>query len=166
MSFIMDTSWFHPMSEKELNDVKEQILLYNQKKCAKQEGRENCRTNEQECLYFSEDEMKEGVLNAHLYRLYLYHWLMRHDHISQQPRLIVRWMEPKEGGMPLQVCAFIIDSNFTAFEWQQSLIIEHIMESMEWFGLRLYQSPSAYDVSNSNIYMADQPATYRKEEVK
>ena len=162
MSFVLDTSWFHPLSKKELDDLKKQIQLYDQKKNAN----ENVQANELECSYFPEEEMKEGALNAHLYRLYLYHWLMRHDHISQQPRLIVRWMEPKEGGIPLQVCAFIIDSNFTAFEWQQSLIIEHIMESMEWFGLRLYQSPSAYDVSNSNIYMADQPATYRKEEVK
>lgn len=162
MSFVMDTSWFHPLSKKELDDLKKQIQLYDQKKNAN----ENVQANELECSYFPEEEMKEGALNAHLYRLYLYHWLMRHDHISQQPRLIVRWMEPKEGGIPLQVCAFIIDSNFTAFEWQQSLIIEHIMESMKWFGLRLYQSPSAYDVSNSNIYMADQPATYRKEEVQ
>lgn len=162
MSFVLDTSWFHPLSKKELDDLKKQIQLYDQKKNAN----ENVQANELECSYFPEEEMKEGALNAHLYRLYLYHWLMRHDHISQQPRLIVRWMESKEGGIPLQVCAFIIDSNFTAFEWQQSLIIEHIMESMEWFGLRLYQSPSAYDVSNSNIYMADQPATYRKEEVK
>ena len=162
MSFVLDTSWFHPLSKKELDDLKKQILLYDQKEYAE----ENDHANELKCSYSPEEEMKEGALNAHLYRLYLYHWLMRHDHISQQPRLIVRWMEPKEGGIPLQVCAFIIDSNFTAFEWQQSLIIEHIMESMEWFGLRLYQSPSAYDVSNNNIYMADKPATYRKEEVQ
>ena len=89
---------------------------------------------------------------------------MQRDRISQQPRMIVKWMEPKEGGMLLQVIAFIMDSNFTAFEWQQSQIMEHIVESMDWFGLRLYQSPSAYDVSNSNVFIADKPATYRKEE--
>ena len=85
---------------------------------------------------------------------------MNHKHISQQPRLIVRWMDQKDSGMPLQVYAFIVDSNIAAFEWQQSQIIEHIIKSMGWFGLRLYQSPSAFDVSNSNIYLAKESATY------
>ena len=85
---------------------------------------------------------------------------MNHPHVSQLPRLIVRWMEQKECGMPLQVYAFITDSSLPAFEWQQSQIIEHIIESMKWFGLRLYQSPSAYDVSNSNIFLSDKPASY------
>lgn len=165
MSFIMDTSWFHAMSEKELDYMKQQILLHDQNK-KQEEGREADQAEQLNCLYLPEEEIKEGALNAHLYRLYLYHWLMRRDHVSQQPRLFVKWREPKEGGMVLQVFAFIIDSDFTAFEWQQSLIIEHIMESMEWFGLRLYQSPSAYDVSNSTIYIAEKPATYRKEEVQ
>ena len=100
----------------------------------------------------SSDEIKEGVTNAQLYRLYIYHWLMNYKHISQQPRLIVRWMEQKDCGMELQVYAFIVDSNLAAFDWQQSQIIEHIIKSLDWFGLRLYQSPSAYDVSNSNVY--------------
>lgn len=90
---------------------------------------------------------------------------MNHPHVSQQPRLIVRWMEQKESGMPLQVYAFITDSSLASFEWQQSQIIEHIMESMDWFGLRLYQSPSSYDVSNSNVFLTDSPATYRKEDL-
>ena len=71
-------------------------------------------------------------------------------------------MDQKDSGMPLQVYAFIVDSNLAAFEWQQSQIIEHIIKSMDWFGLRLYQSPSAFDVSNSNIYLAKESATYYK----
>ena len=87
---------------------------------------------------------------------------MNHKHISQHPRLIVRWMDHKEGGMELQVYAFIVDSSLAAFEWEQSQIIEHIIKSLDWFGLRLYQSPSAYDVSNSNVYLAKEPADYIK----
>ena len=65
--------------------------------------------------------------------------------------------------MPLQVYVFITDGGAAAFEWQQSLIVEHIIESLDWFGLRLYQSPSAYDVGNSNIYLTNESATYIKE---
>ena len=142
-TFILDTGWIHIITEQEANELKQSDAIIK---------------------YLAKDDIKSGMTNAQLYRLYLYHWLMNHPHISQQPRLIVRWMEQKESGMPLQVYAFITDSNLPGFEWQQSQIIEHIMESLEWFGLRLYQSPSNYDVSNSNVFLTNKPATYRKEE--
>lgn len=68
--------------------------------------------------------------------------------------------------MPLQVYAFIIDSTLAAFEWQQSQIMEHIIESAAWFNMQLFQEASAFDVSNSNIYLTKQPAPYRKEELQ
>ena len=144
MTFIMDTGCFHLIDSKEAMKLK---------------------TTGDITQYIPDDEIKEKASNAHLFRIYLYHWLMNHPHVSQQPRLIVRWMEQKESGMPLQVYAFITDSSLASFEWQQSQIIEHIMESMDWFGLRLYQSPSSYDVSNSNVFLTDSPATYRKEDL-
>lgn len=96
--------------------------------------------------FFSDNEKQDGMLNAGAYRLYLFHYLMNHPHVSQQPRLIVRWMEQQEGGMPLQVYAYIMDTSLASFEWQQSEIIEHIIESLGWFGLRLYQRTSSYDI--------------------
>lgn len=141
-TFIFDTGWFHIMSKEDTEQLKHL---------------------EKVVKYLPINEIKEGMTNAQLFRLYLFHWLMNHPHISQQPRLIVNWLEQIESGMPLQVYAFITDSTFSAFEWQQSQIIEHIIESLDWFGLRLYQSPSAYDVSNSNIHLTRKAANYRKE---
>ena len=141
-SFIFDTSWFYHLSKEEADNLKQ---------------------NKDITDFLAVEEINEGVLNAQLFRQYLFHWLMNQPSISQQPYLVVRWMEQSESGMPLQVQAFITDSGLVSFEWKQSQIIEHVMESMEWFGLRLYQSPSAYDVSNKNIHITDQSATYRKE---
>lgn len=87
---------------------------------------------------------------------------MQHEHISHEPRLIVRWLEQKNEGLPLQIYAFITDSYLAPFEWQQSQIIEHIVESMAWFNLQLYQSASGYDTSNSNITMVNEQADYKK----
>ena len=157
-TFILDTGWFRVLSIDEITKLKERI----------QSDKEICTASNEEARDFlsmnlSSDEIKEGVTNAQLFRLYVYHWLMNHRHISQQPRLIVRWMDQKEGGMELQVYAFIVDSSLAAYEWEQSKIIEHIIKSLNWFGLRLYQSPSAYDVSNSNVYLSKEPADYIKE---
>ena len=142
-TFILNTGLFHIMTKKEVELLKQKDEITR---------------------FLPEMEIKDGVTNAHLFRLYIFHWLMNHAHISQQPRLVVRWMDQMESGMPLQVYAFITDSSLAAFEWQQSQIIEHIIESMEWFGLRLYQSPSSYDVTYSNVYLTDKPVTNRKED--
>lgn len=154
-TFVLDTSWFRLVSKEELKGIKEKIKA--------NEGSMDEKYRDFIKQNLSSDEIQEGVLNAQLFRLYTFHWLMNHPHISQQPRLIVRWMEQEGNGMPLQIYVFITDSNLQAFEWQQSQIIEHIIESLDWFGLRLFQSPSAYDASNNNIYLASQPANYIKE---
>lgn len=154
-SFIVDTSWFRPLSVEEITRIREKIK--------ENETYELLINKDSISQNISDEEMQEGMLNAQLYRCYIFHWLMNHPHISQHPRLIVRWMEHIEHGMILQVNAFIIDSSLVAFERQQSQIVEHIIESLDWFGLRLYQSPSAYDVSNSNVHITDTPANYIKE---
>ena len=157
MTFVLDTGWFRTLTEDEIKELQETI---NDRE--KLENIPDEQKHDRLFMNLSANEVKDGILNAQLYRLYIYHWLMNNKHISQQPRLIVRWMEQKDSGMPLQIYAFIVDSSLAAFEWQQSQIIEHIIKSMDWFGLRLYQSPSAFDVSNSNIYLAKESATYYK----
>ena len=143
-AFVFDTNWFCSLSKEDIEKIEKKHHLE---------------------LHFTEKELEAGILNAKAYRLYLYHWLMRHEHVSQMPRLIVRWLDQKESGMPLEVYAFITDSGLPAFEWQQSLIIEHIIESSSWFNMQLFQEASAYDVSNSNIYLTDKTADYRKEDL-
>lgn len=130
-SFTLDTEWIRPVTEAD-------IALFKADSHDIQH-------------YLPEEELKSGVLNAHLYRLYIYHWLMNYPCVSHQPRLIVRWVEQKDSGMTLQVYAFLTETNWAAFEWQQSLLMEHIVASMEWFGLRLYQRPSAYDFKKEEV---------------
>ena len=144
-TFILDTGWFHPLSAEEIESLKQ---------------RESVRA------YLLDEDFKVGELNAHLFRLYLFHWLMNHPYVSQEPRLVVRWLEQKEAGLPLQVYGFIMEGGVVAFEWQQSQIIEHIIEALDWFGLQLYQSPSSYDVSNINNYLMKKELMSRKEEVQ
>ena len=129
-SFILDTTCIHPIDDMDVKEIKS--------------GKHDIQH------YLPEDELKAGALNAHLYRLYLHHWLMNHPCISQRPRLFVRWAEQDENGLKLEVHLFITDSDWSTFEWQQSQIVEHIITSMEWFGLRLFQRPSAYDFNKED----------------
>lgn len=129
-NFILDTSTFHPLSAQEAARFQSADFL---------DGL-GVRP------YLPEEEIKEGALNAHLFRMYIYHWLMSQPHVSQLPHLMVRWMDQRDSGMTLQLYGFIMESQVMSYEWQQSQIVEHVVASMEWFGLRLYQQPSARDV--------------------
>lgn len=131
-TFTFDTGWFRTIDDAEAERLREIIA---------RDGR---------CLLM-EDEIVKGALNIELFRKYLYHWLMKDEKISHKPSLLVRWMDQTGEGLPLQVYAFVTDTSVGPYEWQQSRIIEHVVESVEWFGLRLYQKPSAYNASNINI---------------
>ena len=127
-TFIVDTECFHTLSQKEADRLKSEEF------------------NKQHDIlkYLPEEEIKEGALNARLYRLYLYHWLMSQPDVSQLPRLVVKWISQVIEGMQLHMYVFIITNDLDDFEWHQSVIVEHVIESLGWFGLRLYQRPSSY----------------------
>lgn len=136
-SFIIDTGWIHNVSEEEAESIKKNIDTHD-------------------------FLIQPGELNIHLYRRYIYHWLMQNPHICQLPRLFVTWKEQTNEGLPLHIYAFINDTKWEAYEWQQSAIIEHVIQALSLFNLQLYQSPSGYDTSNSNIHLTDTKVNYRK----
>lgn len=140
-AFVIDTGWFHPLTEMDVERLKMTLDV-------------------DEC--FIKHTIKTGALNMEVFRQYVYHWMMNNQHVIQQPRLIVRWLEQTDNGMPLQIFAYLSDTMFDAFEWRQSQIMEHIVKAMGWFDLQLYQSPSGYDASNSNLFITRQAADYRK----
>ena len=139
-TFIIDTGSIHALTEDDVKRLNEDLNIDTP---------------------FKEQFVKVGLLNIEVFRHYIYHWLMQCSHVSHEPRLIVRWLEQTNEGMPLQIYAFIIDSSLAPFEWQQSQIIEHIIKAMTWFDIQLYQSPSGYDASNSNIYLSPKEADYK-----
>lgn len=150
-TFIIDTGWIHTVSEGDMDRL------------------EGIKNMTEECKAFlkwyvedqKKDKNRDSVLNIELYRQYIYHYLMHHPHVSHEPRLVVRWLEQVHEGMPLQIYVFITDCSLAPFEWQQSQIIEHIIEALAWFNLKLYQSASGYDASNCNVNMAAEEADYR-----
>lgn len=140
-TFIIDTGWIHTLSQEEACYLRTHL-------------------DTDEC--FKQSTIVPGELNIHAFRRYLYHWLMQNTHVCQQPRLFVAWEEQSSEGLPLHIHLFINDTKWEAFKWQQSEITEHIIQTLDMFNLQLYQSPSGYDASNSNIHLTNIKANYRK----
>lgn len=79
------------------------------------------------------------VLNVHLLRMYLRHWLMNHPKVSRKPWLIVSLLDPTEMGIPLVIKTYLTDVTFQEFEMSRSLLNEYILTMIEIFGLKVYQ---------------------------
>lgn len=80
-----------------------------------------------------------NVLNIHLYREYLYYWLSINENISRNSIILVRLLDSSPEGLPLQISATIMNTDLVSFEKKQSEIMEHVLSSMQKFGLKLYQ---------------------------
>ncbi len=136
-TFLVDTESVHTLSKEEAEMLKSEEF--------------NKQHNILE--YLPEDEIKEGALNARLYRLYLHHYLMNQPDVSQMPRLLVQWLDQQKEGIQLHLYVFIITNNLDDFDWHQSLLVEYVMQSIGWFGLRLYQLPMSFDemIEEANV---------------
>jgi len=149
ISFTIDSGWIQPVTLENVDQIIDRLDTDNYFKESQIRGKVE-----------EAAAMNKEVLNLHLFRRYIHHWLMNHKKISRQPRMIVRYLEPTGNGIPMQIYAFLTDISLESFEWTQSGIIEHVLESMKWFNLRIYQNASAFDVSNSNIYISPEQANY------
>lgn len=152
MTFTIDTGWIQPITTDEALSISKKL------------DTDDYFKNSEFIDAIKEAEIKGApIMNIHLFRLYIFHWLMNHDKVCRQPRLVVRYLQPSENGLPMQIYTYLTDISLVTFEWTQSRIVEHILESMKWFNLRLYQNASAFDVSNSNIYLSSESAKYKNE---
>ena len=130
-TFIVDTSSIRTMDDEDVERLKTVL---------REKGEDTIVLNQFKFGTVSET-------NIHLYRLYINHWLMNNPDLTRFPRLIVCLKEPAPDGIPLQISVFSIKTAFMQYEDVRSSVIEHVIVSMEWFGLRLYQKPSLEDMT-------------------
>lgn len=131
-SFIIDTRSIKSLSVEDIASLKRQFA----------------DIGEDSIIFMNYEQNKYTSLNIYLYRMYLRHWLMNNPQITRYPRLLVRLLEPTSEGIPLQIYAYIRKTSIMPYELVQSSIVEHILLSINWFGLRLYQKPSGKDIAN------------------
>ncbi|ACE85490.1 mechanosensitive ion channel family protein [Cellvibrio japonicus] len=88
------------------------------------------------------------LTNLGTFRAYLSAYLRNHKNIHKGMTQMVRQLEPKAEGIPLEVYAFSNDTSWANYERIQADIFDHIFAVIPEFGLRVYQSPSGYDMQH------------------
>lgn len=90
-----------------------------------------------------------ALTNIGVFRAYVRNYVEHHPGIRQDLTLMVRQLAPTEHGVPLEIYAFINDIRWIQYEAIQSDIFDHLFAIAPEFGLRVYQSPSGYDLRQS-----------------
>ena len=96
------------------------------------------------------------MTNLGTFRAYLKNYLANHSGIDQDKIMMVRQLAPGENGVPMEIYAFTRDTAWVNYEGVQSDIFDHVYAVAGEFGLRIFQTPSGYDLREiQNLYIRD-----------
>ena len=62
----------------------------------------------------------------------------------------MRQLQPNSSGIPIEIYAFTLETEFIKYEKVQSDIFDHILAIVPQFDLRVFQSPTGEDLRQSN----------------
>ena len=91
--------------------------------------------------------------NLGIFRAYIVHFLKNHpdiDHVSST--FLVRQLQPTDMGIPIEIYVFTNTSAWVPYENIQADIFDHILASVEYFDLHVYQRPSSNDYRTKELF--------------
>lgn len=95
------------------------------------------------------------MTNLGTFRAYLQNYIANHPGINQEKIMMIRQLASGENGIPMEVYAFTKDTAWINYEGVQSDIFDHIYAVAREFGLRIFQTPSGYDIKNMSSIITD-----------
>lgn len=87
------------------------------------------------------------MTNIGVFRVYMQKYVENHPGIHQGMSIMVRQLTPGEFGIPIEVYCFTNTTKWAEYENIQSDIFDHIMATVHYFELDVFQSPSGSDLS-------------------
>ncbi len=96
-----------------------------------------------------------NLTNFGTFRVYLDKYLENHPKINQDMLLMSRQLEPTPYGIPLEIYAFSKEKGWQEYERVMANIFDHILASVPYFNLEIYQQPSSLDIQQMNNQLND-----------
>lgn len=87
--------------------------------------------------------------NLGLYRAYCTQYLINSPWIMAGSQVLVRILDPTDNGIPLDIYAFTITTDWNEYEAIQSAVMEHVAITIQDFGLQIFNC-GAYDITMVN----------------
>lgn len=83
-----------------------------------------------------------NMTNLGLFRKYIIQYLVAHPGLNKDMHIMCRQLQSTEHGVPLEIYAFSSDKRWANYEYIMADIFDHIMASVEYFDLEIFELPS------------------------
>ncbi|QYS88907.1 mechanosensitive ion channel family protein [Flavobacterium davisii] len=83
-----------------------------------------------------------NLTNFGLFRKYLTKYLENYPSLNKEMILLCRQLQPTHQGIPLEIYAFSNDKRFENYEYIMSDIFDHILASVIYFDLQIFELPA------------------------
>ena len=83
-----------------------------------------------------------NLTNLGLFRKYINQYILSHPGINKDMHLMVRHLQPTEKGIPIEIYCFSKDKTWLNYEHIMADIFDHIIASMPYFDLEVFESIS------------------------
>ena len=88
-----------------------------------------------------------NLTNFGVFRKYLDIYLHQNSEVSKELFLMVRQLEPTSKGIPLEIYCFSSDKKWSNYEATMSDIFDHVIASVPYFDLEIFEEPTGKDIS-------------------
>ncbi len=86
--------------------------------------------------------------NIGIFRTYIDIYLQNHPRVHRDMFRLVRNLDPSEHGLPVEIYVFANTTKWAEYEAIQADIFDHVLAVIPEFDLRIFQSPSGYDLAH------------------
>ncbi|WP_310556489.1 mechanosensitive ion channel domain-containing protein [Flavobacterium sp.] len=83
-----------------------------------------------------------NLTNFGLFRKYLTNYLENYPGLNKDMIILCRHLQPTSQGIPLEIYVFTKDKRFVNYEYIMSDIFDHILASVVYFDLEIFEMPS------------------------
>ena len=139
---LIKTSSIRFLEEGELNDLKKIHLISDYIDTRKSEIDEYNATNK---IDKSIAINGRNLTNLGLFRKYITEYLFNYTGLNQDMLMLCRQLQSTSHGVPLEVYAFSHDKRFENYEYIMSDIFDHIIASVGYFDLEIFETVSEND---------------------
>ena len=134
---LIKTSSIRFLEEAELENLKKIHLLTNFIDSRKSE------INNYNSVYNIDKSLPingRNMTNLGLFRKYITEYLQQHPALNQDMLMLCRQLQSTSHGVPLEVYAFSSDKRFENYEYIMSDIFDHIIASVRYFDLEIFET--------------------------
>lgn len=153
-SFNIKQANIRALTDKELDEFeKSEVLSSYIKSKRKQYASQNQQLN------IDDNSLIKGfqITNCDLYMRYATWYLRNNPEIHQEMTLIVRQLAPTSQGLPIEVYAFTSTTAWSEYERIMSEVFNHLISSVDIFGLTIFEVTAGTDGYNVKIEQATEP---------